>query len=218
MHVISQMAGLPESTADKIRKVIGKKRDPKEFKQYKKQFIDGCRKQKTFTDREAKNFWDSLQKWANYGFNKAHSVEYALIAYWTAWLKVHYPAEFYCALLTFGDFGEGMKSKRRIVKEATDAGYIIMPPKVGKSHASSWLNKGHTLYAPFTEIKGVGPKQAIKCCNMKPTRETGGFFEIETPRESKTKMENLLDDVGAFEDGMPEDVDQYFEFNFLERR
>lgn len=218
MQVISQMAGLPESTADKIRKVIGKKRDPKEFKQYEKQFIDGCQKEKSFSGKEAKAFWKGLQKWANYGFNKAHSVEYALIAYWTAWLKVHYPAEFYCALLTFGDFGEGMKSKRRIVNEAKEAGYDIMPPKVGRSHATSWLNKDQTLYAPFAEVKGIGPKQAIKCCNMKPTKETGGFFEIQVSRDSKTKIENLMDDIGAFDDDIPEGINEFFEFNFFDNR
>ena len=217
MQVISKMAGLPESTADKIRKIIGKKRDPKEFEKYRKEFIAGCLKEKTFSKKQAEDFWTGLLKWASYGFNKAHSVGYALIAYWTAWVKTHYPAEFYCALLTYGDFdGDGAKSKQRIIDEAKDQGFTIMPPKVGISHSTRWLNKERVFHAPFVEIKGVGEKQAVKCCAMKKTRVAPGFFDIKVSRKSKSAMENLLDDVGAFDEGIPPKISNHFEFNFFD--
>ena len=70
MSVIKEVAGLPYSTADKIRKIIGKKRDRKEFEAYEKQFLEGCAKEKIFDKEEASEFWRELQEWAKYGFNK----------------------------------------------------------------------------------------------------------------------------------------------------
>ncbi len=70
MQVISKVAGLPESTADRIRKVIGKKRTVKEFKPYWEQFRNGCKKMKTLSLKEAKEFWEGLLEWASYGFNR----------------------------------------------------------------------------------------------------------------------------------------------------
>jgi len=70
MQVISQVVGLSESTADKIRKVIGKKRDAKEFEPYHKQFKEGCQKLQTLSPEEAEDFWEGLIEWAGYGFNR----------------------------------------------------------------------------------------------------------------------------------------------------
>lgn len=82
MQVISRVAGLNYSTADKIRKIISKKRDQKMFAEYLEMFIQGCKDQKTLTEQEAREFWDALQSHSRYSFNKSHSVEYALISYW----------------------------------------------------------------------------------------------------------------------------------------
>jgi uracil-DNA glycosylase family 4 len=73
MRIISEMAGLPYSVADKIRKIIGKKRDIKEFEQYKNMFIHGCKKTGYFSPTEAKKFWSGLEKWSRYGFNMCTS-------------------------------------------------------------------------------------------------------------------------------------------------
>ena len=59
-------------------------------------------KQKTLNKKEAINIWNGFLKWALYGFNKSHSVEYAMLAYWCAWAKYNYPIEFVCANLTYG--------------------------------------------------------------------------------------------------------------------
>jgi len=95
MFMFTRMAGLSFSIADSIRKIIGKKRDVREFDQYKDMFVNGCLKEKTMTKAEALQFWTELEASANYMFNKSHSVGYALLAYITAWLKTHYPAYFY---------------------------------------------------------------------------------------------------------------------------
>lgn len=73
MQVIYKMAGLSYSIADKIRKIISKKRDSKEFEQYKDMFINGCLKEKTFNKKEVEQFWEHLLRWAGYAFNKCLS-------------------------------------------------------------------------------------------------------------------------------------------------
>lgn len=73
MQVIYKMAGLSYSIADKIRKIISKKRDSKEFEQYREMFINGCLKEKTFNKKEAEQFWEHLLRWAGYGFNRCLS-------------------------------------------------------------------------------------------------------------------------------------------------
>ncbi len=70
MAIIHKVAGLDYATADNVRKVIGKKRDRKEFEPYRKQFLEGCAANKTMTNREANMFWEGLLEWSHYGFNK----------------------------------------------------------------------------------------------------------------------------------------------------
>ncbi|MBU2249667.1 MAG: DNA polymerase III subunit alpha, partial [Gammaproteobacteria bacterium] len=163
MNVIHKVAGLPYETADKIRKVIGKKRDAKEFAPFKEAFIQGCRKQKTFTDQEAEDFWVELQNHAHYSFNRSHAVEYAMIGYWTAWVKFRYPTEFLCASLTY----EGDSKKPGLVKEAYRLGLQVVPPKVGISDAIKWIARGNRLYVPFKEVKGIGEKTALQAVEIK---------------------------------------------------
>lgn len=212
MKIIHEMAGLDYSMADKIRKVIGKKRNPKEFKRYKKSFIKGCLKQKTFSEDEAQKFWKGLLTWANYGFNRAHAVAYAMMAYWTAWVKITYPTQFMCASLTYGSD----KKKDELVEEAKRFGLVLMPPKIGISYAKRWGTDGkHKLYIPFIEIKGVGEKMAEKCVSSfkKKQLKNRGFFDIEEDIK-KTKLEKILYDIKAFDKNIIDiKHDYYFSFN-----
>lgn len=208
MEVIVKVAGLPYSMADKIRKIIGKKRDPKEFEPYEKAFIEGCQKTGIFDTVEAKEFWEGLQAHARYSFNKSHSVEYATIAYWTAWCKLYFPGEFFCANLTYG-----LKDKKEeIVEEAKQMGLQIVLPRVGISDAFNWVLKDNNLYVPFIEVKGVGEKTAEEFANFKPSNGNG-FFNLSEEKKTKGKIEKLLDEIGAI-DGKPKgDISQFFSFD-----
>ncbi|MFH1623639.1 MAG: uracil-DNA glycosylase family protein, partial [Pseudomonadota bacterium] len=214
MDVFHKVAGLPYSTADKVRKVIGKKRDAKEFGPYRIEFIAGCKKQKTFSEKEANEFWKGLLEWAHYGFNKAHATEYAMIGYWTAFLKFNFPQEFLCAALTY----EPDSMKNKLVKEAYRLGFEVMPPKVGISDSRRWLTRGNVLYAPFISIKGLGEKTALKASTMAKTFQKlrQGFFDSQIQQEEKkkkTKLESILEEVGAFDpQAIPKGISQYFSF------
>lgn len=204
MQVINKVAGLSYSIADEIRKVIGKKRHSREFEPYRKRFIEGCLKQKTFSKQEAKWFWEMILKCARYLFNKSHAVEYAMLAYWTLWSKIYYPNEFITACLSYG----GEKKKSEYVKEAQKLGLTISLPKVGISDAFKWKIKSNVIYIPFIEIKGVGEKTALECCRGK---EKIGFFTLQP--QMKGKIGKILNEIGSYDiNSNPKDVGKYFSF------
>ena len=83
--------------ANKVRKIIGKKKDVKEFNKFKKKFVDGASKHIGKTYAEA--LWTDFEKHAGYSFNKSHAVAYSMLSFWTAWLKAYYPLEFMYSVL-----------------------------------------------------------------------------------------------------------------------
>jgi len=83
--------------ADQVRKIIGKKKDAKEFDIFKDKFVDGA--SRFMSPNVARELWHDFEAHAGYSFNKSHAVAYSTLSYWTAWLKYYYPIEFMFALL-----------------------------------------------------------------------------------------------------------------------
>lgn len=220
MAVIHKVAGLPYSTADKIRKVIGKKRDVKEFEKYEETFKKGCRKTGYLSSEEANDFWDGLQKWARYGFNRAHSVEYAILGYWCAWLKYYFPTEFICASLTFGAKGK----KPELIEEAYRLGLTVQLPKVGISHATEWKSNNGRLSIPFIEVKGIGPAKANEAARSpspekKKTKLKFVTMANNTNIKHKGSLGELLDSFGAYtlgENTIDNDIKKLFDFRIVD--
>ncbi len=211
MDVIHKVAGLPYTIADKIRKIIAKKHDLKLFEPFKKAFIQGCLDKKTLSKKEAEEFWEALQAHGKYSFNKSHSTEYAIIGYWCAYVKYYYPIEFICANLIHGSDTK----KEEIIEEAKRLGLTIVLPKVGKSDAFKWIAKDGKLYAPFIEIKGIGEKTAEACTKLKTKRQKQkSFFESSNIlQEKKTKIEKILEAIGAYDNEPTGNISDYFSFN-----
>lgn len=198
MYVINKVAGLSFSTADKIRKIIGKKRDKKEFEAYKNQYLKGCKKEGLFSKQEAIKFWNDLQEWSKYGFNLAHSIEYALLGYYCAWLKYYFPTEFLCSSLTYG----AKSKKSELIEEVYRLGLSLKLPKVGISHPTDWVAKDNCLYVPFTEVKGIGEKKAFEASNLINQENLNkGYYSRKKNIIQKHKGEfgKLLDSIGAYD-------------------
>jgi len=224
MQVISMMAGMTESDADHVRKIIAKKRDPAQLEKYKNEFIEGCIKQKTFSEKQALQFWDDLAGWSRYGFGAAHATAYALIAYRTAYLKVHYPIEFFCAALTYGEYNEKTKDynkhKQCVIDEAIEYDLSIMPPKINISDPVKWIAKGTILYAPFVEINGIGETSAENCVNNKTclAPKQRGFFNIDPRTKKKTKIEEILELIKADEpETITDNLKNYLSFTCFKK-
>lgn len=219
MEVIYRVAGLSYSTADKIRKIIGKKRNVKEFKKYKKEFMKGCRKQGYFDEDEAMTFWKGLQEHAKYSFNLSHATEYALVGYWCAWLKKYFPNEFICASLTYG----ADNKKKDIVEEAYRLGLTLVLPKIGISKATIWSAKGNKLYIPFIEIKGIGNTKALQAANAKTNKKDSKIFNKKIKKKQNKitgAFGELLDKIGAYDDigsdtQINEEIQKLFDFRIV---
>ena len=219
MEIIRQIAGLPYSTADKIRKVIGKKRDKKEFAPFKKAFIKGCNKVGAFSIDEAEEFWEGLQNHARYSFNKAHSIAYAMIAYWQQWLKHYYPIEFICTSLTYGP--DKKERKQELIRDAHQGmGFIVIPPKVNISDGIKWVARDKKLYMPFKEIKGIGVASLPTIEKLIIKNDVGmrGFMdcddEVKIHRSNNPKgVARILEDIHAFDKDSLVIPDGYIDYN-----
>lgn len=228
MWAMYELAGLSWGVCDKVRKVMGKSKGAAEFETFKRQFVEGCSKKETLEAREAAHVWDQMSSFGSYGFNKAHAVEYSLLGYWTAWLKVHYRKEFMAALLTYGSD----RDKPGYINEARRLGLRIDLPRIGASLADKWVPGKDGLLAPFTEIKGVGKAQAEKIVNPVAKKQKAGkavqvgFFDVApSPKtaisNNGSAIDEILHKVGA--DGRAMTVDelkeaqQYFSFAIADK-
>ena len=129
MQAANVLAGFSMAEADELRRAMGKKR-PEEMEAKRKAFIDGCKHRK-ITSARAEKVFNTMEKFAGYGFNKSHSAAYALLAYQCAHLKARYPAEFMAATLS-----SEMSDSARIVtliEECRRLGIEIRPPDVNRS-------------------------------------------------------------------------------------
>jgi DNA polymerase III subunit alpha len=109
------------------------------------------------TEGAANMLWDKIEGYASYSFNKSHSVEYAVISWWTMWLKVNYPAEFFAASLTEIDKEE---KREPLVMDARRMDMQVLPPDINRSSARVEIVGEDKLYAPFQALKGLSEKAA----------------------------------------------------------
>jgi len=155
MQIASRIAGLSLAKADTLRRAMGKKKlDVME--KMRAEFIEGA-KENDIKESIANAIYDLLIRFAEYGFNKSHSVAYAYIAYQTGYLKAHYPAEFMAANLT-SERGE-IKRVVELVTEAKNLDIEVMPPDVNTSTPYfSVLNEKITY--GLSALKSIGEKAA----------------------------------------------------------
>jgi DNA polymerase-3 subunit alpha len=128
MQACVHLGGMSMATADKVRKIIGKKKDAKEFDAFKDQFVSGA--SRYITPNAALDLWHDFEAHAGYSFNKSHAVAYSTLSYWTAWLKYYYPLEFMFALLKNEKDKDG---RTEYLIEAKRMGISIKLPHINDS-------------------------------------------------------------------------------------
>ena len=146
-----EVAGFSMAEADVLRKAMGKKK-PEEMAKQKQKFLAGAQARGKDV-RRAEALWDYIEPFAGYGFNKAHSVAYAMLAYQTAYLKAHYPVAFMAAMLT-----SEMASKDNVAKYMQDCrgmGIAVLPPAVNESNWTFTV-VGDTIRFGLGAVKGLG--------------------------------------------------------------
>lgn len=210
LQIANVMAGYTLSEADILRRAIGKKKKYL-LDENKKRFTEQSL-EKGYTREVAEKVWGFIEAFANYGFNKAHAASYAMIAYQTAYLKAHFPAEYMTALMSV-ESGSHSANRDEKVAVAIDAskkmGLKILPPDINKSFTDFNLEPdesskgGLAIRFGFNAIKNVGTA-AIE--SIVETRQKVGEFQsfshflisTDSRKVNKKVLESLIK-VGAFD-------------------
>lgn len=198
MQIAQVIAGFSLGKADILRKATSKKEGAL-MNSMKKEFIDGCQ-QNGYTEEKAIELFDLIAKFANYGFNKSHSVAYGYVAYQLAYLKANYPLYFFASILSNEMSSE--TTKLHCIQESKAYHVEILPPSVNYSDARFMVEEGHIRYS-LLAVKNVGYagyKAIIE------ERENGLFEDVfdfmmrmDESKLSKKMVESLID-AGAFDE------------------
>ncbi|MCL1818066.1 MAG: DNA polymerase III subunit alpha, partial [Spirochaetaceae bacterium] len=169
MRIAQIVAGFSMGKADALRRAMGKKKH-EEMVSQKNSFIEGALA-KGFSEKTANDIFELLIPFAGYGFNKTHAAAYVVLAYRTAYLKVHFSAEYMAATLTSEITGSDAKLSQYIA-EAQKMGLVILPPDINSSEKFFTVVEGKILYG-LLGIKHMGEAAAEKIVQA---RKEGGKF------------------------------------------
>jgi len=162
MQACTELGGMSMADADKVRKIIGKKKDAKEFDVFKDRFIAGA--SEFLSPNVAADLWHDFEAHAGYSFNKSHAVAYSTLSYWTAWLKTYYPIEFMYSILK----NESDKDARtEYLIEAKRMNIPIKLPHVNDSDADFKI-EGKGIRFGLTAIKYISDNIAEKFISARP--------------------------------------------------
>jgi DNA polymerase III subunit alpha len=162
MQACVNLGGMSMAEADKVRKIIGKKKDAKEFDQFKEKFVEGS--SRFMAPNLARDLWSDFEAHAGYSFNKSHAVAYSTLSYWTAWLKHYYPIEFMYSLLK----NEKDKDARtEYLIEAKRIGISVKLPHVNDSDMDFKI-EGKGIRFGLTAIKYISDNIAKKFISARP--------------------------------------------------
>ena len=174
MQISKDLAGFTGGQADTLRKAVGKKIMTM-MKKIKPEFVEGAIKHSDADRGTMELFWDQLEEFANYCFNKSHAACYALISYWTAYLKAHYPDAFMAALMT-SDQGDIDRLAIEIA-EAQHMGLKVLSPDVNLSFVEFSVVPGkNEIRFGLAAVKGIGVG-AVEA--ILTAREAGPFASPE---------------------------------------
>jgi DNA polymerase III subunit alpha len=212
MQACVYLGGMSMSEADKVRKIIGKKKDAKEFDVFKDRFISGA--SNFISPNNALDLWQDFEAHAGYSFNKSHAVAYSTLSYWTAWLKYYYPLEFMFALLKNEKDKDG---RTEYLIEAKRMGIPIKLPHINDSDLDFKI-EGKGIRFGLTGIKFISDNIAQKYISSRPFNSykeleeftftkgngvnsralnalklTGAATFSDNPRDDNTIKENLYE-------------------------
>lgn len=202
MQIARDLAGYTMADADKLRKIMGKKQRDEMEKQRDK-FVSGCVKYSDMKEAKAGELFDKIDKFAGYGFNRSHSVVYSVISYWSMYLKTHYSAEYFAAMLTTVDKEDQLQAA---LFDAQKYSVFVVPPDINIStnrfEFRQEVGEIH-LVAPFNKLKGLSEKTAVAILEAREL--AGGQFKDRADLLANVRRRNctikhmkILDLVGSF--------------------
>ncbi|KQC14024.1 MAG: hypothetical protein APR63_06390 [Desulfuromonas sp. SDB] len=173
MEIANAVAGYNLGQADILRRAMGKKKMDIMSREKDNFFNEAVNRD--IPKKTAKKIWDLIEPFAGYGFNKSHGAGYAYLAYFTAYLKAHYPVEFLTA--TLSSEISNVDKLLIFVDEARNSGIKILPPSINESEADFKVEKNKKIRYALGAIKNVGIKAAQSI--VKEREENGKFKGID---------------------------------------
>lgn len=204
MIIVRDLAGFDVPSVNGMRRAVGKK-DPEKLRSYREQFIFGysCYFARTqfgakgvmldmasipvspveleICNNEAAELWDELCEFGSYAFNLAHAVEYGMISFMCAWLKLHFPLQFAAACLKHAADDEQGKN---LLRELKEEGYEYVPFDPEKSQAT-WAIIDGKLYGGFDSVRGIGQKTAQQLVEKRDRDPKGWQNELTTSQRNR---------------------------------
>jgi DNA polymerase-3 subunit alpha len=213
MQMARVLAGYSLGAADMLRRAMGKKK-PEEMAKEKAKFISGAWEHHQIDEANATRIFSLMETFAGYGFNKAHSMAYALISYHTAYLKAHFPAEFIAATMTYDRGNQEKLAKYR--SDIAPLGIELLPPNINSSgvffgvegHAqAAETGRGHAhpnIRHALSALKGAG-EDAMRL--LVAEREKNGLYQSVWdalarlgPQTLNRRQLDVLIKAGAFDE------------------
>ncbi|TRZ53793.1 DNA polymerase III subunit alpha [bacterium] len=203
-----QLAGYNWEEVDKFRKAIGKK-IPEEMEKQHVKFVDGCVEVSHIPRDKAEELFKQIETFAAYGFNKAHAASYGIVAYWTAYVKAHYPVEFMTALMST----EAADTDKIVtaIGECEALGIRVLSPDINESRTDftvvdfsedQWLpdgrarSTGKAIRFGLSAIKNVGESAISAILTARRSAEFKSFTDflrrVDLSKVNKKVVESLI--------------------------
>ena len=199
MQISKDFAGFTGGQADTLRKAVGKKKIDL-MRKVRTDFIEGAVKHSGADPKLAEKFWEQLEEFANYCFNKSHAACYGLISYWTAYLKAHYPEAFMAALMTSDQ--NDIDRLAIEISECKHMGIKVLPPDINEGFVEFAIVPGKKeIRFGMAAVKGVGVGAVEEILRA---RDMDGKFKsvedfakrVATGRFNKKAWESLIKSGG----------------------
>lgn len=193
MMILNAVGKIPLRDCYQVIKAISKKKLGT-FAKYKDQFILNGQSVLGKTEKEMMDYWEQIQAFSGYGFNRSHAVAYSYISARQLYLKAHYPLEFYTSTLSNED---GDDKKREYITEALNHNVKVLPLDLNKSKDNFAINEG-IIYLGFGNVKGIGEEKAKKIVEHQPYE---GFEDFLNRFGTDATVCRALIPLGIFKDG-----------------
>lgn len=196
MQVAHRFASFSLGEADLLRRAISTK-NRSEIESQRQRFLQGCLRN-GYPQSVANQLFEWIEKFADYGFNKSHSVAYSKVAYTLAYLKANFPAHFFAELLTTS-VSQDYKKRSRYIQEAKRFGISLLPPSVNHSYASFTV-EGKNIRFGLVAIKGVGYESVRQILEQRKEGPFESLFDFVQRVKIKRNLLETLILAGAFDD------------------
>lgn len=193
MQACTILGGMTMAEANQVRKIIGKKKDAKEFDQFKGKFVKNATQY--ISPFMADSLWHDFEAHAGYSFNKSHAVAYSMLSYWTAWIKFYYPVEFMFSILK----NEKDKDARtEYLIEAKRMGISLKLPHINESDIDFKI-EGKGIRFGLTAIKWISEKVANNIVRHRPFTSYQQIRDIAFTKGSgiNSRAVEALNAIGA---------------------